>query len=103
MFVRKYKKFDGFLIVVYFALYSITRFIAEFYRAPDVQMGFYFGFLTMGQLLSLLGVAISLIAYGYLRKNAKPTIVYQIFSHKIDSIFEYGYIRIKKSRHNLHP
>ncbi|PCI37980.1 MAG: prolipoprotein diacylglyceryl transferase [Thiotrichales bacterium] len=44
-------------------LYAIFRFIAEFFRAPDMQLGFIaFDWLTMGQLLCLpmllLGVGI---------------------------------------------
>jgi phosphatidylglycerol:prolipoprotein diacylglycerol transferase len=68
-FIRKYKKFDGFLIISYFALYNIARFIAEFYRAPDKQMGFYFDIFTMGQLLSVLGIFISIILYFYLKSK----------------------------------
>jgi phosphatidylglycerol:prolipoprotein diacylglycerol transferase len=70
-FIRKYKKFDGFLIIVYFCLYNITRFIAEFYRAPDIQMGFYFDIFTMGQILSVIGMLISIILYFYLKNKSE--------------------------------
>lgn len=33
--------------------YGLFRFIVEFFRQPDAQMGVYFGFFSMGQLLSL--------------------------------------------------
>ncbi|MBX3237266.1 MAG: prolipoprotein diacylglyceryl transferase [Nitrospiraceae bacterium] len=33
--------------------YGICRFIVEFFREPDAQIGFLFGTLSMGQLLSL--------------------------------------------------
>ena len=70
-FLRRYKSFDGFLIVWYFALYNLTRFLAEFYRAPDIQMGFYFDYFTMGQLLSVGGIGISIVAYFLLKKRVK--------------------------------
>ncbi len=49
-------------------LYGSFRFFVEFFREPDAHMGFIaFGWLTMGQLLSLplvaLGLALLIIAY----------------------------------------
>ena len=45
----------------YLALYGIARFVVEFFREPDVQMGYYFGWMTMGQILCsimiIVGVA----------------------------------------------
>lgn len=35
-------------------LYGCSRFLVEFVRAPDAQLGLYLGFLTMGQILSSL-------------------------------------------------
>lgn len=49
---RKWIKFEGGLIGVYAIAYALMRFVAEFYREPDVQMGFY-GVFSMGQILSL--------------------------------------------------
>jgi phosphatidylglycerol---prolipoprotein diacylglyceryl transferase len=62
MFIRRYKSFDGMLALAYAGLYGMARFIAEFYRAPDIQIGYIWGtsWLTMGQALSgsmvILGV-----------------------------------------------
>lgn len=33
--------------------YGLFRFLVEFFRQPDTQMGYFFGFFSMGQLLSL--------------------------------------------------
>ncbi|MFT7618143.1 MAG: phosphatidylglycerol:prolipoprotein diacylglycerol transferase [Planctomycetota bacterium] len=33
--------------------YGLSRFTVEFFREPDAHLGFIFGFLTMGQILSL--------------------------------------------------
>lgn len=69
---RKYKKFDGELIAIYGVLYAIARFVAEFWREPDFQLGFLFGnWLTMGQLLSLVMLVISIILYLYLDRRNK--------------------------------
>lgn len=70
---RKYKKFDGELIAIYGMLYALARFVAEFWREPDFQLGFIFGnWLTMGQILSCCMFAISIILYIYLfKKNTK--------------------------------
>lgn len=57
-----------------FALsYGVFRFLVEFVRQPDAQLGYLaFGWLTMGQLLSLpmVMVGILLLALAYRRKAA---------------------------------
>jgi phosphatidylglycerol:prolipoprotein diacylglycerol transferase len=57
-----------------FALsYGIFRFLVEFVRQPDPQLGYLaFGWLTMGQLLSLplIAVGIILLALAYRRQRA---------------------------------
>lgn len=37
--------------------YGLSRIIVEFYREPDAQLGYFFGFVTMGMILSLPLVA----------------------------------------------
>lgn len=49
---KKFVKFDGGLIAIYAISYALMRFIAEFYREPDIQMGLY-GIFSMGQILSI--------------------------------------------------
>jgi phosphatidylglycerol:prolipoprotein diacylglycerol transferase len=44
-----------------FALgYGLSRIIVEFFREPDAQLGYFFGFITMGMILSLPLVAIGI-------------------------------------------
>ena len=62
------KAYDGRTAGLFVMLYSLFRFGVEFTREPDVQIGFIaFGWLTMGQLLSLIlllcGVAIWTLAH----------------------------------------
>lgn len=52
---RKRKSFNGQLAIMYGILYSLARIIAEFFREPDIQLGFiYGGWLTQGMLLSFV-------------------------------------------------
>ncbi|MRS12954.1 MAG: prolipoprotein diacylglyceryl transferase [Actinobacteria bacterium] len=47
------KRADGLLIGTLLALYAVFRTFIEFFREPDVQLGFILGPFTMGQLLTL--------------------------------------------------
>jgi phosphatidylglycerol:prolipoprotein diacylglycerol transferase len=75
---RKRKHFDGQLMAVYGIAYSVGRFIAEFFRQPDAQMGFvHFGWMTAGQEFSLFLGGAGVLLYAYLewsgRRKAAPT------------------------------
>lgn len=52
-FRNYWKESTGVLSGIYVFGYGLTRFFVEFFREPDVHIGFIFEFLTMGQLLSL--------------------------------------------------
>ena len=52
--VRKRRRFDGFLFTLYLIGYGTVRFLIEFVRQPDPQLGFVLGPLSMGQVLCLL-------------------------------------------------
>jgi len=47
------KRGDGLLIGTMVALYGVFRIFVEYFREPDIQLGFMAGGLTMGQLLSV--------------------------------------------------
>ncbi|MDF1645641.1 MAG: prolipoprotein diacylglyceryl transferase [Legionellaceae bacterium] len=50
--------------------YAICRFVVEFFREPDLQLGFIaFGWLTMGQLLSIPMFLIGLLLW-WMRRHA---------------------------------
>ncbi|MBD3831612.1 MAG: prolipoprotein diacylglyceryl transferase, partial [Arcobacter sp.] len=64
VYFRKRKTFDGQLALMYGALYSIARIIAELFRQPDTQLGFlYSDWLTMGILQSLIVLGICITIY----------------------------------------
>ncbi len=48
----------GFLFWSFVILYSVFRFVVEFFRQPDAQLGFVLGALTMGQVLNILMFAV---------------------------------------------
>ena len=69
-FIRIKKSFDGQLALTYGILYSIMRIIAEFYRQPDIQLGFlYGGWLTMGMLISGVFAILSFAILLFMKKN----------------------------------
>jgi phosphatidylglycerol:prolipoprotein diacylglycerol transferase len=61
---RKRKQFDGALIAIYGLLYGTARFIIEFWREPDSQLGYLYGeWLTMGQIQSFIMILCSIAIY----------------------------------------
>lgn len=57
--------------------YGIFRFVVEFVRVPDAQLGYIaWGWLTMGQILSLpmILLGMGLIAYAYRRPSAQGAV-----------------------------
>lgn len=69
---RKRANFVGEIGILYGILYSLMRFLAEFFREPDSQLGFIaFGWLTQGQLLSLLIGAFCLLLWLYKLAKSK--------------------------------
>ena len=57
---------------LFLALYGLFRFLVEFVRVPDADIGYIaFGWLTMGQILSLpvLFAGLAMLAFAYTRKQ----------------------------------
>lgn len=61
-FLRKKIKISGLLSWLFILAYGSFRFIGEFFREPDVQIGFLPGHLTEGQYFSILMIIIGFIA-----------------------------------------
>tara|TARA_B100000700_G_scaffold273765_1_gene318356 strand:- start:440 stop:1216 length:777 start_codon:yes stop_codon:yes gene_type:complete len=54
-FIKKnYLLKPGLISSLFLIFYSLFRFIAEFYRTPDEQLGLFFLNLSMGQILSII-------------------------------------------------
>jgi len=68
---RKFQRFSGELILVYGASYGLFRAIAEFWRAPDVQIGYLCcNTVTQGQVMSLSMVLVAMVAWVYFYKKS---------------------------------
>lgn len=70
---RTNPKPQGFYLSVFLLWYACARFIIEFVRMPDVQLGYLVGWLTMGQLLSipLLLIGLGALWYSLKRKHVQ--------------------------------
>lgn len=67
--VRNRKSFQEKLLALYFLGYALARFLGEFFREPDEQIGLLFGNLTLGQLFSLGMFAVGLLLLFYKKTN----------------------------------
>ena len=66
------KKRDGDVFALFLILYGLFRIFCEFFREPDLQLGYIFSMLSMGQILSSCMIAIGLFfKYLYLPKKQK--------------------------------
>jgi phosphatidylglycerol:prolipoprotein diacylglycerol transferase len=67
-------KRPGLILGSFIAIYGFARIISEFFREPDPQLGFLWGGLTMGMLLSvpmiIAGAIIIVVAWR--RKPRQP-------------------------------
>jgi phosphatidylglycerol---prolipoprotein diacylglyceryl transferase len=64
----------GLIIGAFATLYAVMRCFCEFFREPDVQLGFLWGGLTMGMLLCvpLFAAGIGFILAAYRREPVHP-------------------------------
>ena len=53
----------GFLTGVFFLGYGIARIGVEFFREPDMQIGYLYGHVSMGILLSAIMILIGFLIY----------------------------------------
>ena len=58
---RKVKR-SGIVFWSWIGLYGLFRFLVEFVREPDAQLGHLIGFMTMGQILSAIMIIVSVIS-----------------------------------------
>ncbi len=66
--IRRKLRFQGELIGFYMLFYSIARFICEFFREADAQMGYFF-WLSAGQILSLITLFVAICFIYAVRKR----------------------------------
>jgi phosphatidylglycerol---prolipoprotein diacylglyceryl transferase len=68
--VRNKRSLQGNLLSLYLFGYGLMRFLVEFVREPDAQIGYIVFALTMGQVLSILMMMIALTMFAW-RKRRK--------------------------------
>lgn len=51
---NRFSKKRGLISGLYLVGYGIARYVIEFFRQPDEHLGFFFHYLTMGQILSII-------------------------------------------------
>ena len=56
-----YKK--GICAAIFLIFYSISRIISEFFREPDIQVGYIFNYVSMGSLLSFFMFGLGILMY----------------------------------------
>ncbi|MBL0690470.1 MAG: prolipoprotein diacylglyceryl transferase [Alphaproteobacteria bacterium] len=66
--IKNYSSRVGILSLFFLFFYGLFRFIVEFFREPDIQLGFIFLGLSMGQLLSL-GIVFLIVILLYMRHS----------------------------------
>lgn len=68
------KKRQGDVFALFLMLYAAFRIFCEFFREPDVQVGYLFSLITMGQILSVMMLALGILLYVFLPASGKkPT------------------------------
>jgi phosphatidylglycerol:prolipoprotein diacylglycerol transferase len=65
--IRKKGTFDGFFFSLYLIGYGLVRFVIEFFREPDMHLGFIWASLSMGQLLCMAMVCVGIGMFIYRR------------------------------------
>jgi len=86
LFVQKYclnkqSYKSGYLSVVFLFGYGLVRFIVEFFREPDSQLGFIFMNLSMGQILCLL-MMLSAALYAFFFVKGREVFVPEVPNEK---------------------
>jgi phosphatidylglycerol:prolipoprotein diacylglycerol transferase len=74
--IHKRQRFYGVVSSVFLLGYGLFRFIVEFFREPDSQLGYYFGVFTMGQILCFIMMTLSFFMLIYAKKlNIKNPLI----------------------------
>ncbi|MCA8929918.1 MAG: prolipoprotein diacylglyceryl transferase [Alphaproteobacteria bacterium] len=67
---ERIRRHSGLLIGVFLAGYGLARSVGEMFREPDAYLGFVFGHVTMGQILSLPMILVGLGIIVYAARRA---------------------------------
>ena len=67
IFKKNYKTGD--CAYIFLICYGVLRVFSELFREPDAHIGYFFGLLSMGTILSLIMTILGLTMFYYLRKK----------------------------------
>ena len=70
LWMKKYKKYDGFLFLSFLILYSISRFTIEFFRFYENNYQV-FNLFTITQAILIVVILVSLVSMNILKKKSK--------------------------------
>ncbi|MGI8905510.1 MAG: prolipoprotein diacylglyceryl transferase [Candidatus Sumerlaeaceae bacterium] len=70
--LKPYVRYEGILGALWLCFYAVARFFLEFFREKDAQLGYYFGWMTMGQILCAAMFAVGLLILLWNRYRAVP-------------------------------
>ena len=70
---KNYLKKPGLISGLFLIFYSIFRFIIEFFRVPDEQLGYLIFNLSMGQIISLIFILFGLILFYFKNENKQTS------------------------------
>lgn len=71
LFIR-HKRPEGSVSALFLIGYGCFRFIVEYFRQPDAQIGLFFNYISMGQILSLPMIIIGIIIWIYAYHKKTP-------------------------------
>ena len=66
---KNYLETPGLISGVFLIFYSVFRFIIEFFRVPDEQLGYLILNLSMGQIISLITILLGIIIFYFKNEN----------------------------------
>ena len=66
---KKYLEKSGLISSLFLVFYSIFRFVVEFFRVPDEQLGYLIFNLSMGQIISLIFILFGIILFYFKNEN----------------------------------
>ena len=66
---KNYLEKPGLISALFLILYSVFRFIVEFFRVPDEQLGYLILSLSMGQIISLIFIIFGIILFYFKNEN----------------------------------
>jgi len=72
--LRVHTRRPGEVLVAFLIGYGLFRFVVEFFREPDPQLGFIFAWITMGQILCLFMIAVGVGLFAYLRGKTSASL-----------------------------